>query len=354
MEAENCNTNKDLEWKLCSTLEENRETKEFQCAKEKLFNEFLTFLEEEYLNFIDEKYAVNLERIHRYGSSVMGCALRNSDLDMTIIAGQCCFSETLANCLNNCLHQSEFGRFHDSFVAKGRFASTLVVEQRYVPKRTRYNPFPKELRLKLEVSGNYMNGVWFTHMMRRFLLIDERAVKLVKLIKIWFAKFSHNKGHGSLVNRENTLSKCGVLLLVVFYLQQTGILPSYQSLKHIELMHDLTDEMTLTYDRCIMNKIKQQRKTKRACNASTKILLKDMLIGFFEFYGFRCRSRAYQMSVEKGKFVKVNTHHLFLNIEDPIINKRPFTIQNDARFSLVYHMRSAYFNLKRGNINGLV
>lgn len=113
---------------------------------------------------------------------------------------------------------------------------------------------------------NFRNdGIFESDLLHYLLNIDDRALKLAIIVKYWAKLYT--------LIRPKYLTSYGMVMLVVFYLQQISMLPSVVELQnnHPTLIHNETNQFNVAFER-------------KYIVSNNHESLYEMLGGFFEYY----------------------------------------------------------------------
>eukprot|EP01026_Neomeris_dumetosa_P051740 TRINITY_DN4557_c0_g1_i12.p1 TRINITY_DN4557_c0_g1~~TRINITY_DN4557_c0_g1_i12.p1 ORF type:complete len:443 (-),score=61.85 TRINITY_DN4557_c0_g1_i12:270-1598(-) len=169
----------------------------------------------------------------------------------------------------------------------------------------------------VDISVNNLLPVFNTKMLARYCEIDPRVRKLVYIVKFWAKRRILNDPY------HNTLSSYAYVLMVIFFLQQKGILPCLQQMGSVEA------RLFNGYDVYFMEDITKVQEVHKMDPCLTDIQMGELTMMFFDFYAwdffeFKCRDKVVCVRLgefitkqEKGWTSKTGYQRHLLSIEDP-------------------------------------
>jgi DNA polymerase sigma len=220
-----------------------------------------------FLKTIERVCAVTFKEKHSvnpYGSSANGFSMRGSDIDLALNFDDVDIKDT----------SKPLKKLKEKLKSDGVHSVKLIGTRIPILKIHHFN-------VECDVCVNNYFAVINTKLLYTYSRIDKRLKEVVHVVKYWARSIGVNdSSHG-------TLSSYSYALMVIFYFQMIGILPSLQML----VEHESVTEADISYPQPVQG---QDCRFVSNINVINKIIQSEMkpsnarvtelVIGFFEFY----------------------------------------------------------------------
>jgi len=190
--------------------------------------------------------------------------------------------------------------------------------------------FDEKENINVDISANFNNLSKNLQLFQIYTQIDKRFKILALIIKYWAKQRYIDRGDVV----ERMINSYSYILLLIFFLQiqQPPILPSSESLQDII---DRMNEQSIKQQKYKhIEELREEEESYLSSIKTTSVLLSnfdsnlnsksigELLIEFFEYYGFEFQYSEYVISPRKGQLLtkkEKNWEKCLMAIEDPII-----------------------------------
>ncbi|EZA62587.1 Speckle targeted PIP5K1A-regulated poly(A) polymerase [Ooceraea biroi] len=201
------------------------------------------------------KYIFPQCKLHRFGSTMAGLGLKQSDLDMYLYIGDTEFAQAILNKLKEELLTYRWPNIFSKIETISKTRAPII----------KFIYAPTNVSCDITFKNSY--GIYKTRFLKFCASYDARVKPLMLLIKYWAREYKVT-GHG----KTGKIPNYGPMCVIIFYLQTIGVLPTL-----VELRKNCTPTIINGWQ------VNFDEKYKNLALPTNNQSIVDLLYGFFHF-----------------------------------------------------------------------